>query len=203
MIISSFLKLPDTRCLAGFSRNKGTSDFFGLAYCEHNLCFIWLHIQCHEFYSRCVCLYMECVRRRGEVQLYRTPFSMWMQNNFCFWLDTRQSVCVVKKRLKTEFWQRHRKSKIFNFRSLALSHLLVHLFSPFIPFSGFLWWAIQLNIFSPICLFRLGFFCIFLTIWAASRLKVGLMLWGWIYQPQDNFSLTAVKLCRLPAQPST
>lgn len=27
-IISSFLKLPDTRCLADFSGNKGTLDFF-------------------------------------------------------------------------------------------------------------------------------------------------------------------------------
>lgn len=46
-------------------------------------------------------------------------------------------------------------------------------------------------------------FCIFLTIWAASRSKVGLLLWGWIYHLQDSFSLTAVKLSRLPAQPST
>lgn len=77
-----------------------------------------------------------------------------------FGLNTRLSGCVIKKRLKSlkESWQRHKNGKIFHFQSPALSHLLVHLFSPFFPFSGLLWWAIQLNIFSPICLFRLRVF---------------------------------------------
>lgn len=132
------------------------------------------------------------------MQCYWMSFSMWMQrNNFCFWLDTQLSVCVIKKR------HRHKNVKIFNFQSPALSHLLAHLF----PLFSIFWPPLMSDSaqhLQPYLFIQAGFFflhiynnlsCVKVKSWTfAMRLNLS---------AQDSFSLTAVKLSRLPAQPST